>query len=502
MPQAASKKQYRFMMAILHGKNVKEHDRGNPPKSVAAKYKDSETDGIPESKDNDRGGVWGAGAHKRAKSKVDKAREERKKRVKKSFEQFYSGRGAGCIVVNDKGQILIGESDGVWSLPGGHVNPNETFEEGAARELLEEANIVAKELIELGSFKAENNDSKTFLVTKFTGSPKNKDKEFDKVEWKDVGVVADLSPMRNCSKKSLKLYLESHLRKSLKGMLALEILEKNILRGPDGRSAVFDVSHGDALRLVGNGAFKMIRDVVKDMQDEDFKDIHIDDYVLSIRKHMNDIYSGRINHGNKMIHQFMNRSLPQLTAELMSVFEWYLPEDEPELIVTDMDDDIIEGGMETLTDNYRKHNLANIYTEMENIRAEIRNDNAVDLMQTESKIMKLFDKLENYYHTFADKHNQLCNDAGNEMEELENKLRQLQSRVDELSNTPKSIEAYSPNPANSNEIHGEHYFYLSKPNVIIEPNGRIKITFGKEWSDFDRENFLTDMRAKVVKSRK
>ena len=48
MPQAASKKQYRYMMAILHGKNVKEHSRGNPPKSIASKYMGSSQDGLPE----------------------------------------------------------------------------------------------------------------------------------------------------------------------------------------------------------------------------------------------------------------------------------------------------------------------------------------------------------------------------------------------------------------------------------------------------------------------
>ena len=510
MPQAASKKQYRYMMAILHGKNVKEHSRGNPPKSIASKYMGSSQDGLPESKDNDKGGTWGSKAHKKAKGKVDAKRLARKKakaskRVKKSFEQYYNGQGAGCVVVNGEGQILVGKETGSnqWSTPGGHIDPGETFEEGAKRELYEEAGIKAKEMIELGSFKSMGNDSKTYLVTKYTGTPKSRDGEMGDFEWMDAHVAADQS-MRPCSLQGIKLYLESHLRKSLKDMLAIELLEKNILRGPDGRSSVLDVSHGESLKLIGNGTFRMLRNAVKDMQDEGIKELSFDDYTIHIRKHLNDVYSGRINNGSKLVHQFTNKSLPQLSVELMSVFEWYLPEDEQELQVIDDDmlsDDIIEGGMSTLVDNYKKHNLANIYTEMENIRAEIRHDNAVDLSQVESKITKLFDKLESHIHTISSKHNELCQESGSEIEELERKLKELQSKVDSLENEPTSVEAYSANPANSNKVHDEHYFYMPKPNVTIEPCGRIKITFGEEWGSYDRENFLNDMRAKIIKKK-
>ena len=510
MAQAASKKQYRFMMAILHGKNVKEHSRGNPPKSIASKYRNSDTKSLPESKDNDKGGTWGSKATKKAKTKVQAKRTERKKRkakMRKSFEQYYNGRGAGCIVVNNKGQILVGQDarggGNQWMTPGGHIDPGETFEQGAKRELFEEAGITAGEMIELGSFRHWGNDSKTFLVTSYEGKPHSNDGELKGFKWMDAHVAADQN-MRACSLIGIKLYLESHLRKkkSLKEMVALEQLEKNILRGSDGRASVLDVSHGEALRLVGNGTFRMLRQAVDGMTDEDFRDVAFDDYKMSIRKHMNDVYSGRINHGGKLVHQFTNKSLPQISVELMSVFEWYLPEDEPELAMLDeeaLSDDVIEGGMHTLVDNYRKHNLANIYTEMENIREEIRHDNAVDLIQAESKIMKLFDKLERYSFDFAEQHNKLCDDAGDELERLEAKLLELQGKIDELEHRPTSVEAYSSNPANSNKVHDEHYCYLSKPSVTIEPSGKIKITFAEEWTSMDRENFLSDMRAKAIK---
>jgi 8-oxo-dGTP pyrophosphatase MutT (NUDIX family) len=381
MPKAASKRQYRMMMAILHGKKLKDHPRGRPPKSIAAKY-DKPEGGAPESRDNDRGGSW-------------KNKDKKKKDVKKTFEQFYRGKGAGVIVLDKKGRILVGECKewGRLSTPGGHVDPGEDFLEAAHRETREEAGIVCQDLQEVGSFRCGLNDSK---------------------------------------------------KTSLKYLVTKEKLEKNILRGPNGRDAVYDVSHGDALRLVGNGAFRMLREAVSDMKDEDFKDIILDGYVLSIRKHLNDMYSGRVSDGHKVIHQFSHKSLPALTADIMSVFEWYLPEDEPELQILgeeNLPDDVIAGGLE------------------------------------------------------------LCEDAGNELQLLESKLLELQNKVEEMHSGPATVEAFSANPANPDKVYNNEYMYLPRPQVTIEPSGKIKITFGDEWNQYDKENFLKDLRAKAVKDK-
>ena len=90
MPVAASRKQYRMLMAILHGK-VKDGPRGRPPASIAAKYTDPGKD-APESKDNDRGGSWSEEHHKRH-SKKEKEKKS-KKDMKKSFEEFYKNRNS------------------------------------------------------------------------------------------------------------------------------------------------------------------------------------------------------------------------------------------------------------------------------------------------------------------------------------------------------------------------------------------------------------------------
>jgi hypothetical protein len=194
-----------------------------------------------------------------------------------------------------------------------------------------------------------------------------------------------------------------------------------------------------------------------------------------------------------------------MAAELMSVFEWYSPEDEKfleELSDEDLPDHEIESGVNSLLDNYKKHNLANIYTEMESIRTEIRNGNAVDLQQVEQRIMKLFDKLESKLLEHADKHNKLASRAGDEIDELHEKLLELQSKIDGLSKRPTKVEAFSTNPANPAVVHSDNYMYLSKPQVVIHPDGRIQISFGNDWADMERDNFLNDMRAKALKKAK
>lgn len=505
MPTAVSKRQWRFMQAILHGK-PKSHPRGTPPKSIASKYS-SPGGNAPEQSGSNTGGTWGEKQHASAKKKVKQARIERKKKkakLRKSFEEFYKGRGAGCVVVDDEGRILMGRrsDDKLWATPGGHVEPMEDFDQGALRELREEAGIVGKCPVELISSVWKGNQSKQYLVEKYKGKVKGNG-ELTDLKWMHVNDLP-FENMREECKQGINAYLKNRLtmKKSLKDMVALENLEKNLNRGmARGRGeAVYEMTHGDALKLVGNGAFRFIREAVRGMQDEDFKDVHLDHYTLSIRKHSNDVYSGRVSDGHKVIHQFMNKSLPELTAELMSVFEWYLPEDEPELeLIDEIDDNAIEGGLQELIDNYKRHNIANIYEEMENIREEIRNGMAVDVQQVEQRIMKLFDKLEDYVKDIAGKHNELIEDVGSDIDMLEEKLRQLQSKVDELDNKPSTVEAYSANPANPKDLLDLDYCYLPKPQIEISPTGKIRITFGEAWTHLDQQNFLRDMRARVIK---
>lgn len=494
------------MQAILHGKaDSSKSGRGTPPKSVAAKYSSPGKD-APEQHGENRGGTWGDKHHAKAKEKVREARKERKKSkkdLKKSFEDHYKGQAAAAIVMNNNNQILLGRhSSGGLAFAGGHMDMADGSKEiTALRELKEETGLVGRNPQKIWSGKLNGNECDVFLIDSYTGEPKASEelKDFKWVNAQDI----KWDKLRDCCVQPLKEFVQQKLGKSLQGMLALESLEKNIIR--EKTSAVFEVTHGDALRLIGTSMFRKLRDEVKGMEDESFKDISIDTATLSIRKHMTDVYSGRVVDGHKMIYQFTHKSLPELTAAMMSLFEWYSPDDEEfltDLKGDEIDDEVLHGGVQTLVDNYKRHNIGNIYEEMETIREHIRNGVAVDLQQVEARIMGLFDKLEEVVHTITEKHNHLAESAGVEIDELERKLLQLQAKIDEMGKRPETITAYSsakPNPA---RIHDENYPYLPRPQVEISPNGAIRITFASEWTDLEKQNFLHDMRARSVKREK
>lgn len=75
---------------------------------------------------------------------------------------------------------------------------------------------------------------------------------------------------------------------------------------------------------------------------------------------------------------------------------------------------------------------------------------------------------------------------------------ELQRKIEEMSSRPEKVEAYSPNPSKKDKILDEYYPYLSKPQIEIFPSGKINITFGSDWQNLEKENFLTDLRAKVI----
>jgi NAD+ diphosphatase len=91
---------------------------------------------------------------------------------------------SSVILKNEKGEILLLKrafepKKGFWNLPGGFIEKNETIEEGAIREIMEEAGVRVEKLEYLGS------DSDTYLYkglnyatlgTSFLGSVKSSDK--------------------------------------------------------------------------------------------------------------------------------------------------------------------------------------------------------------------------------------------------------------------------------------------------------------------------------------
>jgi len=62
--------------------------------------------------------------------------------------------GVGIIIQNAQGEILIGKRKGshspYFSIPGGHLEMGETFEEGIKKEVLEETGLIIKNPVVIG----------------------------------------------------------------------------------------------------------------------------------------------------------------------------------------------------------------------------------------------------------------------------------------------------------------------------------------------------------------
>lgn len=66
--------------------------------------------------------------------------------------------GCGVLIENEKGQVLLQKrSDtGEWCVPGGALEPTETYEEAAQRELREEVGIEVENLRLFGLYSGED----------------------------------------------------------------------------------------------------------------------------------------------------------------------------------------------------------------------------------------------------------------------------------------------------------------------------------------------------------
>jgi len=90
-------------------------------------------------------------------------------------------KSAGGVVLNSKGQVLVVSQHGnSWSLPKGHIDPDEDAKTAAAREIEEESGVKKLHYIkDLGSYER-------YRIGKDGGEEKN--------EWKHIIIFLYTTP--------------------------------------------------------------------------------------------------------------------------------------------------------------------------------------------------------------------------------------------------------------------------------------------------------------------
>src|SRR5206468_4131208 len=107
-------------------------------------------------------------------------KEAARKKLKKAYEDFYKGQAAATIVVDNDMNILMGRhNSGAIAFPGGHVEPGESYEQAALRELKEEAGVTGRLVSELYRGKENGNDVVVYLAEVAEGKVKGSEASSD-----------------------------------------------------------------------------------------------------------------------------------------------------------------------------------------------------------------------------------------------------------------------------------------------------------------------------------
>ena len=136
--------------------------------------------------------------------------------------------GCGVLIENEKGEVLLQKrSDtGEWCVPGGALEPGETYIEAATRELSEEVGIKVSDLKLFGLYSGADREihypngdvvyslSVIFITKSFTGEISDSDSEvlehrfFDKNSIPSDLFTPDARPILDWSKGKTEITVE------------------------------------------------------------------------------------------------------------------------------------------------------------------------------------------------------------------------------------------------------------------------------------------------------
>lgn len=124
-------------------------------------------------------------------------------------------KGSSCVVINQNGEVLLvlREDFRIWALPGGGLEPNESWEEAALRETLEETGYWVEIKQYIGEYwrpqmsQGQGDLKRVFLAEVVGGNPAHHDKESIDVRWFPVSSLP----------KGLFRFAREHIQDALAG---------------------------------------------------------------------------------------------------------------------------------------------------------------------------------------------------------------------------------------------------------------------------------------------
>jgi len=120
------------------------------------------------------------------------------------------------VLINDKDEVLlllrspgIGWAENRWALPGGHIHFGENKKGGAARETLEETNLVCYNLVSFAKQSINDGQQKTlfFYYTRdYDGNIKLNFEHTD-YKWINIDDLDSIDVVENVKSKLLDLFI-------------------------------------------------------------------------------------------------------------------------------------------------------------------------------------------------------------------------------------------------------------------------------------------------------
>jgi 8-oxo-dGTP pyrophosphatase MutT (NUDIX family) len=120
------------------------------------------------------------------------------------FRVLHERSAGGLVLKSERGQyhgLVIGRATPrIWSLPKGHIEPNESIEDAATREVSEETGIHATIIVKLSDIRYwfyanKSKHSKIvhfFLMRYMSGDPLPQEGEVDEVRWVPLDELSDM----------------------------------------------------------------------------------------------------------------------------------------------------------------------------------------------------------------------------------------------------------------------------------------------------------------------